>query len=328
MPTSPDLDQLSQTELIGLVRNLIRRIEKLELENTALKAENTRLKNENSRLQNELEKLKRQQARSATPFSRNQPKPHPQPPGRKKGLGIFKYRQRPEACDVTEIVEVRASETCPECQTTTVPIRIALAWVTDLPEIKPVIIEYRFDVRACPSCGTTLRGEHPLIPSSQRGASAHRFGPRVLALTSALRFDFGVTSRRVPEMMLEFFNVHLTHSALVQSAIAHANESQVIGARYAKLRTDVQHANVVNTDDTSWALHGRNAFLMAFKTNSSVVYQIREQHHVPRVLHDAPSRCSNSSQRILTVCWWRIGSERMTPKRWGTSSIKSAWLTC
>jgi cell division protein FtsB len=71
VPTSPDLDQLSQTELIGLVRNLIQRIEKLELANTALKAENTRLKNENSHLKKELEKLKRQQARSATPFSRN-----------------------------------------------------------------------------------------------------------------------------------------------------------------------------------------------------------------------------------------------------------------
>jgi cell division protein FtsB len=74
VPSDPNLDQLSQTELIGLVRNLIQRIEKLELENTALKAENTRLKNENSHLKKELEKLKRQQARSATPFSRNQPK--------------------------------------------------------------------------------------------------------------------------------------------------------------------------------------------------------------------------------------------------------------
>ena len=289
MPTSPDLDQLSQTELIGLVRNLIRRIEKLELENTTLKAENTRLKNENSRLQSELEKLKRQQARSATPFSRNQPKPHPQPPGRKKGLGVFKYRQRPEASDVSEIVEVPAPETCPECQTSTTPIRIALAWVTDLPEIKPVITEYRFEVSACPTCGMTLRGEHPLIPNSQRGASAHRFGPRILALTSALRFDFGVTSRRVPEMMLEFFNVRLTHSALVQSAITNANESQVIGAQYVKLRTQVRHASVVNTDDTSWALHGRNAFLMAFKTNSSVVYQIREQHRTIEVLELIPA---------------------------------------
>lgn len=85
-------------------------------------------------------------------------------------------------------------------------------------------------------------------------------------------------------VLKDVFNLRVTHSALVQSAIRSSRQDRVIGAQYEGLRSKVRTASVVNTDDTSWALHGKVAFLMVFKTSSSLVYQIRSSHRTKQVL--------------------------------------------
>jgi hypothetical protein len=47
---------------------------------------------------------------------------------------------------------------------------------------------------------------------------------------------------------------------------------------YAGLRTTVRHRPVVHTDDTGWRVGGESAFLMAFETDETTVYQVRPRH--------------------------------------------------
>ena len=77
-------------------------LETLQHENEQLRADLKRalaaiekLEVENKRLREDLEKLKREKYKSVAPFSRNRPKQHPGVPGRKPGIGTFKYRTAP-----------------------------------------------------------------------------------------------------------------------------------------------------------------------------------------------------------------------------------------
>ncbi len=283
MPKQPDLEHLNHTELISLVRELLARVEKLETENTRLRENNAQLRAEN-------QGLKRERARQAAPFSRNQPKSHPQRPGRKPGLGQFKHRQPPEPAEITQVVPVRLEASpCPKCGSPLEASGMRRAWITELPKLKPEVLEYQLERQTCPACGLRVQATHPMVSRDQVGASAHRLGPRALALAHALQYEHGITARKVPVVLKRTTGIQVTQSALTQAALKHASVGGLIGEQYQVLRSKLQAARVVNTDDTGWRVAGTNAFLMAFKTASSLVYQIRTQHRSTEVLEVIPA---------------------------------------
>src|SRR5579871_60715 len=67
-----------------------------------LQTDNARLRQENAHLREEIARLQRTGKRQAAPFSREQPNPHPNPPGRKPGEGPFTYRAAPAPESFTE----------------------------------------------------------------------------------------------------------------------------------------------------------------------------------------------------------------------------------
>ena len=149
---SSDLEQLDQATLI-----------KMLLEAHA----------EIARLKERLEKLEREKHKSAAPFSRNQPKQHPGTPGRKPGVGTFKYKSKPNPEEITKIVQVRLEhDTCESCGNLLAPAGFRFAWISELPELKPEIIEYQLERKTCPACGITVQASHPMIASNQVGSTA------------------------------------------------------------------------------------------------------------------------------------------------------------
>ena len=172
------------------------------------------------------------------------------------------------------------------------PFKTEFAYVTDLPEIKPSITEYRVSVNTCPTCEQQFRGLHSSITSDQRGATAHRLGPRALAAGHALQYDFGIFLALTTAPVL-IPTTHLTGGIAdglgPQALKRGANDAGLINRKYQTLRANVQTSSVVNTDDTSWRVNGATAYLMAFKTNSSIVYQIRAQHRSVEVLEVIPA---------------------------------------
>jgi transposase len=241
------------------------------------------------RLKIELENLKRKQTRQAAPFSRNQAKKNPKRSGRKPGVGIFKYRTAPTSESITNTIIVAAPESCPDCKVTLKQHKTSLAFITDLPMITPTVTKYEVSQGKCPKCKRTFRGVHPDLANDQVGATAHRLGIRALATGHALQYDFGITARKVPQVFKDVLNFNVTHSAFTQQALKRGNlETGVIGLEYQKLREQIKTSNVVNTDDTSWQTGGKASYLMGFKTNTAVVYQVRDQHRALEVLEIIP----------------------------------------
>lgn len=264
--TSPDLiNSLTVPELILQVMKLHEQMVELQAENRRLRAEN--------------EELKRNQNRPAAPFSKGKGKTKKRRPGRRPGEGSFAYRGAPGLETITEpVVAVGVGETaCPDCGGGLRACGVEWAYRTELPaQPKPQVTAYQIAVCECLACGREVRGRHPEVAATQRGATAHRLGERVLAAAHGLHFQHGVPMRKVPGILRDLTGVVVTQGALAQDA-RRRTEGEV-GRAYAALRERVGQAARVHTDDTGWRVAGQGAHLMAFETPSATVYQIRDRH--------------------------------------------------
>ena len=134
MNQSSDPDQLSQAQLLDLVRQLV--------------AENQQLRQQNQDLRQEIERLKRGQA-PLTPFAKKDRKAHPQRAGRKVGQGCFRHRQAPDAQAYSQppiAVTVKQTQ-CPACGGRLVPDRQEIVTRTDLPPLPaPLVTAYCVDI--------------------------------------------------------------------------------------------------------------------------------------------------------------------------------------
>jgi transposase len=250
-----DLESLSREELIDVIVDQHRLIE---------------------RLQADVEQLKKRG--SAAPFSKGASGPNPKPPGRKPGQGYFRFREVPEQARKEEATTVPvAAGDCPCCGSTLGEVRQEVVSITDIPvELVPEVRLYAVEVRRCPGCGKSVRGRHPGIASGQQGATAHRVGPRVKALAHILHYAHGVPVRKTAEIVEQLTGVRRTQSAITQDA-AKQTEGPV-GERYGELRESVKQQAVIHTDDTGWRVGGAPAYLMAFVNQSLSVYQVRRRH--------------------------------------------------
>lgn len=276
-PSRSDLNQVSHTELVGLVLELLKRVEVLEVENAALRADNAALR---ARCE-KLEAQGRESKRAGAPFSKGNFKAERKKAGRKAGEGIFRRRPEPLAgpTDVVEDVLVPLeSQECPGCGA---PLEVSeeLATVADTPP-QPTrwISRFQVEVGVCPQCGWRGRGTHAELASGQHGASAHRVGPQILVQGLSLHYSHGLPLCKVPAALKEMTGIDLSQSALTQAAGTLCRPSGTLAAVNEELRERIKSAAVVNTDDTGWRIGGRLAFLMGFFTPSEAVYQMRSKH--------------------------------------------------
>ena len=121
----------------------------------------------------------------------------------------------------------------------------------------------------------------------QYGATAHRLGLRVMAAAHTMHYGFGVPMRKVPSILRELTGVTVTQGALTQDALRRAEAK--VGAAYQALRAGVCQQPTVNTDDTGFRINGAGAFVMAFDTPASTVYQIRRRHRNEEVRELIPA---------------------------------------
>ena len=269
------LTPLSRDELLALVVNQQRQIVELTARIAALQAE--------------IERLTRSAKRQAAPFSKGTRVSTPKRPGRKPGSGLFCYREPPRPEQLTEpLVDVPVTlDACPDCGGPLVEERIDCAYTTDIPAIpRPKVTQYRVSVCRCTVCGKQVRGQHPDVAPDQYGATAHRVGDRAMAAAHGLHYGVGMPVRKVPKVLEALTGLQLTQGAITQDALRRATGE--VGETYTRLRAAVPESPVVHTDDTSWRVGGRPAYLMAFDTDEATVYQIRSQHRHEEVQEVIP----------------------------------------
>ena len=160
-----------------------------------------------------IEQLTRSGKRQAAPFSKGTRVKDPKKPGRKPAEGTFSRRMAPplEALSEPPIEVPLAEPACPQCGGELAPERSEDVSITDLPEApRPRTRLFRIAVHRRGACGVAARGRHPDVAADQRGATAHRFGPRLLAAAHHLHHGLGVPVRKLPEMLGLLTGVRIT----------------------------------------------------------------------------------------------------------------------
>lgn len=241
-------------------------------------------------LRAEIEALKRSGKRQAAPFSKGTRAKDPKRPGRKPGEGSFKTREAPAPGTLSEPpidVPVVAAE-CPRCGGELDEGRVEEASITDLPEVaRPRVRLFQVRVRRCKRCKATVRGRHPDLAADQRGATAHRLGPRLLAAAHLLHYGLGVPVRKLPALLETLAGVRLSQGAITLDALRKA--AAAIGSTYRSLCDSVRDAPFVHTDDTGWREGGSPRWLMVFETDAATVYQVRPRHRTEEVRERIPA---------------------------------------
>jgi transposase len=234
------IEELSREELIARLYELLDRIHALE--------EKLRMKQTPTTSQN-----------SSQPPSRDFKGEKKRKRNRKKGAKAGHEKQERALVDNPDKVFYALVDNCQTCHVNLldqVPVQVIRRQVTELPEIKPVVIETQQYEVVCPCCGEVQRGKLPA------GLEAGRyFGPRLEATVTMLHHEHHVGFERLVQLCGEVFNLRLSEggavSILKRAGQAVASEAEKIGER-------VRHGKVIRSDETHARVHGLNWWQWAF----------------------------------------------------------------
>ncbi len=270
-----DLTKLDHDSLVALVLKQAATIEALTGQIKLLNAR--------------IDELTRSGKRQAAPFFKGIRIAEPKKPGRKPGEGPFTRRLAPPVEQLSgPPIEVALDQpACTRCGGELTAQRSEDVSITDLPELpRPRVRLFRVAIARCGGCGGLARARHPELAADQRGATAHRFGPRLMAAAHHLHYGLGVPVRKLPEVLRLLCGVSITQGAITLDAIAQAERA--VGDNYRRLCGSIRTSPYVHTDDTGWREGGQPMWLMTFVTDTATVYQIRSRHRNEEVRERIP----------------------------------------
>jgi transposase len=176
--------------------------------------------------------------------------------GPKRGhVGSSRMRSEP---DVVVECRPRVCGGCGQGLPQTGGRRTGRSQVTELPVFAPVVIEAWQYTVACEQCGKETAGAYP------EGLAPRRtFGPGVEALLSYFHERHHVGYERLVEVCRDVFGL-----AISQGGVENALGRWVERARptYAAIRGQVRGSPVINSDETSARVAGRNHWQWVFQT--------------------------------------------------------------
>ena len=188
-PAVTALPDLSPEEMMAFIQRLVEEVRRLETEVRRLEAEVERLKQPPPTSRNSSQPPSRDWKASSLKRKRHK-KVGPK-------LGHVKA-ERPLVDNPEKVIDIWV-ETCAQCGTGLLdqaPERMVRRQVTELPEIKSVVIETRqYEVR-CPACQRLQRGPLPEALEASR-----RFGPRLEALVTYLHHEHHLGFERLCRVM-------------------------------------------------------------------------------------------------------------------------------
>lgn len=251
-PTAESLRELSRAELIAMILELSERLERLESELAGRKPPPTS--------RNSSQPPSRDQKINAPAGKRR--RHHGANAGHVKAERLLV--DRPD-----QIIEVRppACGQCGQDLRAVAPSQTVRRQLTELPEIKPVVIETRQHELICPGCGTTQRAALPA------GLEAGRhFGPRLEAAVVYLQHQQHLSYERSQAALADLFGVHLSEGGL---ACIHERAGVAAAPLAEAVRDEIRHGAVVHSDETSARVDGHNWWEWVFRSGTAVLHIIR-----------------------------------------------------
>lgn len=219
------------------------------------------------------ERLNKTSRNSSKPPSSDPPnapsRPKHTPSGRKAGgqKGHTGHgRSLKPSQEVNRIVEVRPVS-CGRCGALLLgdDPQPARHQVTELPPVKPEVIEYRRHTLKCLGCGAKTPAEWPseMPPGS--------FGPRVQATVGYLTGRMGVSQRDVEEGMEALFHTQISLGSIpaLEQAVSEALAKPVVEAL-----SYVKRQPVNNVDETGWHEGKKRRWLWVSATPQVTVFRL------------------------------------------------------
>ncbi len=189
--------------------------------------------------------------------------------GRKRGpkrghLGASRLRQRP---DLVVRCRPTACQGCGEPLGPKDQRRVRRSQVVELPAVRPVVLEVWAYAAHCDACGARTVAEVPPGFEPER-----TFGPRVEALLGYLHHGHHLSHERLATVCASVFGLTISEGAIAAALARLAErarpEAEAIGAR-------VRASPVINSDETSVRVDGRNRWHWVFQTPSASYHTIR-----------------------------------------------------
>ena len=188
-------DELSREELIVLIYEMAQKIDELE-EQLRVKQPPTTSQNSSQPPSRDFKAEKEKRKRS-----------------RQKGAKPGHEKQERQSVEKPNKVIEAYVDNCKNCHLNLldqVPVQVIRRQVTELPEIKPVVIETRQYGVDCPCCGERQHGKLP------EGLEAGRyFGPRLEATVTNLHHEHPIGYKRLLQICDELFGLRLSPGGAV-----------------------------------------------------------------------------------------------------------------
>jgi len=124
--------------------------------------------------------------------------------------------------------------------------------VTELPEVKPLVIEYQRHTLHCDGCGSSTKGAFP------QGVSYRSFGVRLTAVVGWLAGKFHLSHRDITEMLCEGFGIEL---GLGSVSNCQEQVSLALTLPVRDVAAHVQSSCRLHADETGFRLQGQRGWL-------------------------------------------------------------------
>jgi transposase len=145
--------------------------------------------------------------------------------------------------------------------------------VTELPEVKPLVIEYQRHTLRCDGCGSSTKGAFP------QGVSYRFFGARLTAFVGWLAGKFHLSHRDITEMLCEGFGIEL---ALGSVSNCQEQVSLALTAPVKQVAKQVESGACVHADETGFRLHKERGWLWVAVADECTLF----------LLHDSRGACA------------------------------------
>lgn len=269
-PNHAQLEAASHAELITLVQQLIELVSQQQLEIQRLQTEVSRLSQPPPNSRN-----------SSTPPSRDQKSSRSNPKDRKKHGPPFGHQRhtRPLVDDPDRIIEA-AVQTCSQCQSSLLgvePLNIIRHQVTELPVVKPIVIETRQHQVCCPHCQTHNLGILPVGLAAER-----HFGPQLEATIIYLKQQQHLSYERIVEALRDLWGVEISQGGIA-SVIERAARLAIPKA--AEIKDAVRTSQQIHSDETSARVKGRNWWQWVFRSQAGIYFTIQPRRNA-QVIRD------------------------------------------
>src|SRR5215216_4693856 len=207
---------------------------------------------------------------------------------RKRGgpLGLSRRRQEP---DLVARCRPTSCRGCGAALAERDQKRVGRSQVVDLPPVRPVVVEAWRYAAVCRGCGERTVAEAPPGLEPERV-----FGPGVEALLGYLHERHHLGYERLVEVCRDLFGLAISEGAVANALARLAERAR---PRYEAIGAEVRGSPVINSDETSARVDGRNRWQWVFQTPGASYHVI------------APSRGADVIDRFL---------EGAEPEVWGS----------